>query len=1041
MAGGILDQARNRLPQRWQQQTLPSLYGVDNYSSLPGVQAHAQLATQAGHVLPTDYEGKRVELAQATVQSLCTIKGGTWDPATNSCIIPQVGNVNVGNLINSSSDRDIQRAIEVNHTGLYPGVTPGQSSVTVDDIKQIPTLGAGDVWGAEIFLPGSSLMGTDYTPWDPSVADYQNQAGLNLFTDIAGNVVPGLGGILDAVGVTGGESSVPGDVTVGINESGSTVSVGHGIGQVDPGLAQAAGYAIVSQSQAQEILKQPESLSDIVSSIKEGIFSAISGAEKDPITTVSGQSPFTTVDATNRPIDQGGIPSVGGNVSLTADQLAAQYAANPPAQTTSSASSLIENREGFRSEAYQDTLGNWTIGYGTTSINGRPVQQGDTISEPEARAEFNKDVSTAESAARANHPDFDSYSPELQSALTSQAYQLGEAGQAGFTQLNAALAAGDYDSAITQVQNSLWAQQTPTRSQDLVNAIIAEKNAKTSSSQASTILPSLNDVQENNLATAAGVSRAEWDQLTNYEKDQKLGGSEASELIDDIRREVNNPNSPHYNHYINRKARGEEWKSGNVGGPGGGHDGSSYTYSSPLAPQTSIRPPVRPTGVTTPSNTSSNDAVAKATQAVHSAAINSSADNWTKNVHAAQVAKVKAQQAADREAGNSSSSWWNRGGPVGNYAYGGATPESHPGEPMGTDKVPAWLTESEYVIDKDSAQGILSSSDKQELIKVIEQNDELLPAIEWINEWEPTNGPAGMAARESDMINEAAMREKFNKGGAVYRQLGGLASPFDQQRQAAQRTAQAQRSGALAAGGARGADIASANQAGLIGAAGLNNSSFTPQAGALSAIGEGVQGARQAEAEYQQELGRIAGAEADQAREDTLRAEEKAEKDKATAEEDRKNAEAIRNLGEQAAKAYGFVDAAAQAIYAKEKIITQWNNWYRAQSAIPLVNQGAGALDKAKADGIRIDFNRWQQENPDAASAYGVLERTVTQLTTGALEALGPGPKTMVSVSTSTDGNKRTLKQPKLTGYSNVLLHSLQPVSYTHLTLPTIYSV
>ena len=58
------------------------------------------------------------------------------------------------------------------------------------------------------------------------------------------------------------------------------------------------------------------------------------------------------------------------------------------------------------------------------------------------------------------------------------------------------------------------------------------------------------------------------------------------------------------------------------------------------------------------------------------------------------------------------------------------------------------------------------------------------------------------------------------------------------------------------------------------------------------------------------------------------------------------------------------------------------------------MNQGAGALDKAKDDGIRIDFNRWQQDNPDAAKAYGVLERTVTQLTTGALEALGPGPKT-----------------------------------------------
>ena len=396
MAGGILDQVRNRLPQRWQQQTLPSLYGVDNYSTLPGVQAHAQFATQAGHALPTDYEGKQVELAQATVQSLCTIKGGTWDPATNSCIIPQVGNVNVGNLIESSNDRDIQQAIEVNHTGLYPGVTPGQSSVTVDDIKRIPTLGAGDVWGAEIFLPGSSQVATDYTVWDPTVKAYQDQAAANLAGDIVGQI-PGAGIFTGLLGIdgTGEEAVVPSDVTVGINEAGAKVSVGHGIGQVDPSLAQAAGYAIVSQAQAEQILSQPQTIGEVVGKIKDESSGILSGAQPTQPSTIPYQSDFTTVDATNRPIDQGGIPVAGGNVALSADQLAAQYTANPPAPAPSAASSLIKDREGFRSEAYQDHLGNWTIGYGTTEVNGRPVQPGDTISREDAEAELNKDITTA----------------------------------------------------------------------------------------------------------------------------------------------------------------------------------------------------------------------------------------------------------------------------------------------------------------------------------------------------------------------------------------------------------------------------------------------------------------------------------------------------------------------------------------------------------------------------------------------------------------------------------------------------------------------
>ena len=107
MPGGILDKARERLPQRWQAQTLPSLYGVDNYGQLPGVQSHAQFATQAGHALPTDYEGNTVELTPATLQSLCTIRGGQWDAAAQVCILPEVGAVKTSDLIRTSSGEQL----------------------------------------------------------------------------------------------------------------------------------------------------------------------------------------------------------------------------------------------------------------------------------------------------------------------------------------------------------------------------------------------------------------------------------------------------------------------------------------------------------------------------------------------------------------------------------------------------------------------------------------------------------------------------------------------------------------------------------------------------------------------------------------------------------------------------------------------------------------------------------------------------------------------------------------------------------------------
>lgn len=45
---------------------------------------------------------------------------------------------------------------------------------------------------------------------------------------------------------------------------------------------------------------------------------------------------------------------------------------------------FIQKEEGFSPTAYQDQAGVWTIGYGTTKINGRPVQPNDTITEEEA---------------------------------------------------------------------------------------------------------------------------------------------------------------------------------------------------------------------------------------------------------------------------------------------------------------------------------------------------------------------------------------------------------------------------------------------------------------------------------------------------------------------------------------------------------------------------------------------------------------------------------------------------------------------------------
>lgn len=84
---------------------------------------------------------------------------------------------------------------------------------------------------------------------------------------------------------------------------------------------------------------------------------------------------------------------------------------------------LIKQFEGFRPEAYQDSVGVWTIGYGTTRIDGQPVKQGMTITQDQAlqlaQQEVNKLWSQIESILKVKIND------NQMNALVDFAYNLG----------------------------------------------------------------------------------------------------------------------------------------------------------------------------------------------------------------------------------------------------------------------------------------------------------------------------------------------------------------------------------------------------------------------------------------------------------------------------------------------------------------------------------------------------------------------------------------------------------------------------------------
>lgn len=82
----------------------------------------------------------------------------------------------------------------------------------------------------------------------------------------------------------------------------------------------------------------------------------------------------------------------------------------------------IKSGEGFREQAYLDTSGIPTVGYGFTKINGVPVQMGDTITQEEADAEIKRQI-----AAHSNYKDLIQVdlAPNQEAALASFEYNLG----------------------------------------------------------------------------------------------------------------------------------------------------------------------------------------------------------------------------------------------------------------------------------------------------------------------------------------------------------------------------------------------------------------------------------------------------------------------------------------------------------------------------------------------------------------------------------------------------------------------------------------
>ncbi|MFN9623143.1 MAG: glycoside hydrolase family protein [Cyanobacteriota bacterium] len=105
----------------------------------------------------------------------------------------------------------------------------------------------------------------------------------------------------------------------------------------------------------------------------------------------------------------------------------------PPSSTEApshgAAVQLIAQFEGFVGHAYPDPASGgepWTIGYGFTSLDGRPVQPGDTISRAEGNAQLLSGVNGCARHLASKIPYWSSMAEDQRCALISFAWNLGE---------------------------------------------------------------------------------------------------------------------------------------------------------------------------------------------------------------------------------------------------------------------------------------------------------------------------------------------------------------------------------------------------------------------------------------------------------------------------------------------------------------------------------------------------------------------------------------------------------------------------------------
>lgn len=128
--------------------------------------------------------------------------------------------------------------------------------------------------------------------------------------------------------------------------------------------------------------------------------------------------------------------------------------------------------EGLRLDAYLDTEGVWTIGYGQTRwLNGRPVQQHDVTTPNAAETWLRAELWTCTEDCYEMFPTFPHLTEVRQQVLVNMRYNLGRSGLAAFKNMAEAVRLFDYGWWASEMQDSKWYGQVRNRAERLIHEV------------------------------------------------------------------------------------------------------------------------------------------------------------------------------------------------------------------------------------------------------------------------------------------------------------------------------------------------------------------------------------------------------------------------------------------------------------------------------------------------------------------------------------------------------------------------------------------